>query len=610
MNDAGHSTCLVVGGGITGAGGRPRSERARRRNAAGRARRFRQRHLVVVVEADPRRPALPEVGPMEDDAGIGARARAPARRAPGLVEPQRAFSCRLRRQRPGRRLASAWLDRRPDGRHARARPHHAPPKRCRLEPHIASDGLLGASSYLDAKTDDARLVLRVLQEAERPRRPRRQPRRGASLLRADDGRDGQPARRRRPHRRRGATGEVRARCVVNATGAWADGLRADLGAAPMLRPLRGSHLLFPLWRLPVAQAVSLMHPRDGRPVFAFPWEGVTLVGTTDVDHADGLDARARDHAGRSALPDRSAGATRSRVRASSRRRRDQQLRRRAPGGRRRRRRSVARRRASTSCATSTACVTVTGGKLTTFRVIALDALRQAAPRCRAGAALRAATGGRASIFAPVAASPALARLPRRSAAAPARPVRSACRRARRRLDARRSAAGARHAHALGRAALVDAARAGAPPRRPAAAPHPPRPGRCATARNALLPRLQRRVRGAVVVARRLARGVRALLRASSRTRYSVPLPADNAAGERPTICCSRSTAARRACAPCCSMPTAPSSPSRSSGSTTTWCRHRAGWSTTSTASGTPPPLPASSSGARTRRCAAPSAASP
>jgi glycerol-3-phosphate dehydrogenase len=42
--------------------------------------------------------------------------------------------------------------------------------------------------------------------------------------------------------------------------------------------------VLPAWRLPLAQAISLMHPADGRPVFAFPWEGVTLVGTTDVDH--------------------------------------------------------------------------------------------------------------------------------------------------------------------------------------------------------------------------------------------------------------------------------------------------------------------------------------
>jgi glycerol-3-phosphate dehydrogenase len=46
--------------------------------------------------------------------------------------------------------------------------------------------------------------------------------------------------------------------------------------------------VLPAWRLPLAQAISLMHPSDGRPVFAFPWEGATLVGTTDVDHCEGL----------------------------------------------------------------------------------------------------------------------------------------------------------------------------------------------------------------------------------------------------------------------------------------------------------------------------------
>ncbi len=51
-----------------------------------------------------------------------------------------------------------------------------------------------------------------------------------------------------------------------------------------IRPLRGSHLIFPAWRLPVAQALSFLHPVDRRPVFIFPWEGITLVGTTDVDH--------------------------------------------------------------------------------------------------------------------------------------------------------------------------------------------------------------------------------------------------------------------------------------------------------------------------------------
>ncbi len=82
---------------------------------------------------------------------------------------------------------------------------------------------------------------------------------------------------------------MNARAVVNATGAWADVLRAGVDAKPAIRPLRGSHLLFPSWRFSVAQAVAFRHPNDGRPMFAYPWEGLTLLGTTDLDHEHPLD---------------------------------------------------------------------------------------------------------------------------------------------------------------------------------------------------------------------------------------------------------------------------------------------------------------------------------
>jgi glycerol-3-phosphate dehydrogenase len=82
---------------------------------------------------------------------------------------------------------------------------------------------------------------------------------------------------------------VTGRVVINATGAWADHLRKEVGAEPKIRPLRGSHLIFPAWRVPMAQALSFLHPVDRRPVFIFPWEGITLVGTTDVDHKQPLD---------------------------------------------------------------------------------------------------------------------------------------------------------------------------------------------------------------------------------------------------------------------------------------------------------------------------------
>jgi glycerol-3-phosphate dehydrogenase len=91
----------------------------------------------------------------------------------------------------------------------------------------------------------------------------------------------------------GAQVEAFSRVVINATGVWTDELRNQVGGTSHIRPLRGSHLIFPRWRLPVAQAVSFLHPFDHRPVFIFPWESVTLVGTTDVDHEDSLDAEPR-----------------------------------------------------------------------------------------------------------------------------------------------------------------------------------------------------------------------------------------------------------------------------------------------------------------------------
>ena len=154
-----------------------------------------------------------------------------------------------------------------------------------LAPHISRKNLQGGFRYGDAQTDDARLVLRILQESRES---------GAvalNYLRAErlvlDGGLVRGVELQDMLSKRRATAS--ARVVVNATGAWADQLRIQVEGAPKIRPLRGSHLIFPFWRLPVAQAVSFLHPIDNRPVFIFPWEGVTLVGTTDVDYTGPLD---------------------------------------------------------------------------------------------------------------------------------------------------------------------------------------------------------------------------------------------------------------------------------------------------------------------------------
>lgn len=148
-----------------------------------------------------------------------------------------------------------------------------------LAPYISPTGLRGGFQYMDAQTDDARLVLRILREAAGDGGVALNYVRAEELVHDKDELAGLRARDLLAQRAK----TVRARAIINATGAWADTLRAQVGAERRIRPLRGSHLIFPTWRFPVAQAVSFMHPFDGRPVFAFPWEGVTLLGTTDVD---------------------------------------------------------------------------------------------------------------------------------------------------------------------------------------------------------------------------------------------------------------------------------------------------------------------------------------
>lgn len=154
-----------------------------------------------------------------------------------------------------------------------------------LAPHISQDNLQGGFRFGDAQTDDARLTIRVIREAVAEGATAINYVKAINLLKEDDHVKGAQL----ADLISGQQIEVYARVVVNATGAWADGLRKSVGGTTQIRPLRGSHLIFPTWRLPVAQAISFLHPFDHRPVFIFPWENITLVGTTDVDHAASLD---------------------------------------------------------------------------------------------------------------------------------------------------------------------------------------------------------------------------------------------------------------------------------------------------------------------------------
>jgi glycerol-3-phosphate dehydrogenase len=205
---------------------------------------------------------------------------------PGLIDPLGFLLATYEGDRPGRWTYSAGLSVYDLLALQWSHRHYSPEDFQMLAPHISQAGLTGGFRYGDAQTDDARLVLRVISEAvaeggvalnyvsaEEVLRDHGQTVAGVRL------RDGLTGR----------SADAFGRVVINATGAWADYLRGQVGAPARIRPLRGSHLIFARWRLPVAQAVSFLHPVDRRPVFIFPWEGITLVGTTDIDHDQPLD---------------------------------------------------------------------------------------------------------------------------------------------------------------------------------------------------------------------------------------------------------------------------------------------------------------------------------
>ena len=158
----------------------------------------------------------------------------------------------------------------------------SPQQALQLEPNLRREGLLGAVSYDDARTDDARLVLRLIFEAQAAGARALNYVRVGEILKSEGRVRGVALR----DLLSGEARQIEAGLVINAAGVWSPQLPGDPGGAPTLRPLRGSHLLFPLQRFPVRQAVSWLHPRDRRPIFVYPWEGAALYGTTDLDHGD------------------------------------------------------------------------------------------------------------------------------------------------------------------------------------------------------------------------------------------------------------------------------------------------------------------------------------
>jgi glycerol-3-phosphate dehydrogenase len=161
--------------------------------------------------------------------------------------------------------------------------HRALSKRAVLdhEPLVRDRGLTGGVMYWDAQCDDARLTLATVRAAVA---------KGALAANYACVTALEIGRRKVSgavveDQLGGTQATVAARVIVNATGPWCDGLRRleDPRADPLIRPTRGAHVMVPRARIGHHHAITFLSPIDGRVMFVLPWGDKSYIGTTDTD---------------------------------------------------------------------------------------------------------------------------------------------------------------------------------------------------------------------------------------------------------------------------------------------------------------------------------------
>jgi glycerol-3-phosphate dehydrogenase len=263
-----------------------------------------------------------------------------------------------------------------------------PEDMARQEPTFKRQGLRLAGRYFDTATDDARLVIETLKEARALSGGRSVALsyvRAEGLLRSA----GRVCGVELEDRLEGRRFQVRAGCVVNATGVWTGETLTRAGLDPaMLRPTKGVHVVVPTARVGNRRAFSLRCAEDGRFVFLLNRGDVSVIGTTDTDYHGDLDhprcePEERDyllrtvnayfpeaHLGPADVLSSYAGLRPLLAEAGS------------PS-------DVSRQHLVLDAGDG--LVTITGGKLTTFRIMAFETLKQ----CAKAGYLRPLRGGEA-----------------------------------------------------------------------------------------------------------------------------------------------------------------------------------------------------------------------
>jgi glycerol-3-phosphate dehydrogenase len=163
------------------------------------------------------------------------------------------------------------------------------PKTCAALPGLRPQGLRGGVKYWDGQFDDARLALALARSIERAgglpvnyaavQAVSGRSADGLFALQVVDGLGGGQA-------------QLQARAVVNATGVWVDALRhkaapaGDTPPARLVSPSQGVHLVVDRAFMPADHALLVPKTEDGRVLFAVPWMGALILGTTDTPRSD------------------------------------------------------------------------------------------------------------------------------------------------------------------------------------------------------------------------------------------------------------------------------------------------------------------------------------
>jgi glycerol-3-phosphate dehydrogenase len=153
-------------------------------------------------------------------------------------------------------------------------------------PAMQPNNLIGAVAYADGQFDDARYAMALIETfaaaggealnyASAVGFTKDESGKLASVTVSDEASSG--------------TFQIPARAFVNATGPFSDVVRqlASPGVAPRMRPSKGVHIMFPLDGFSEKDALLIPKTEDGRVIFAIPWNGRLLVGTTDTGYTPG-----------------------------------------------------------------------------------------------------------------------------------------------------------------------------------------------------------------------------------------------------------------------------------------------------------------------------------